>query len=237
MLKRRQGLARIVLLILIFSVCFMNSAGAIGITEYPLPTAASQPWIITAGPDGNLWFTEFGGNKIGKISTVGVITEYPLPPPGRLLWGITASADGNLWFTEAESTVNKIGKITPAGVITEYPVPTAASGPLLITAGPDGNVWFTELSGNQIAKITPTGVITEFPVPTATSGLWNIAAGPDGNLWFTELYGNNIGKLNPPISKVPAINQWGIIILALVLVLVSFILIDRRHRRKKPTLA
>ena len=58
MLKRRQGLARIVLLIMIFSVCFMNSAGAIGITEYPVPTAASWPYGIAAGPDGNVWFTE-----------------------------------------------------------------------------------------------------------------------------------------------------------------------------------
>ncbi len=39
---------------------------------------AAQPWLITTGPDGNLWFTEYGRNKIGRISTAGAITEYGL---------------------------------------------------------------------------------------------------------------------------------------------------------------
>jgi len=35
--------------------------------EFPVPTAGSAPVGITAGPDGNLWFTEFYGNKIGVL--------------------------------------------------------------------------------------------------------------------------------------------------------------------------
>jgi streptogramin lyase len=38
------------------------------ITEFPTPTSLSFPKLITAGPDGNLWFTEFGGFKIGRIT-------------------------------------------------------------------------------------------------------------------------------------------------------------------------
>jgi streptogramin lyase len=38
------------------------------VTEFPLPTANSIPAGITAGPDGNLWFTEFNGNQIGRIT-------------------------------------------------------------------------------------------------------------------------------------------------------------------------
>jgi hypothetical protein len=37
------------------------------ITEYSIPTANSHPYGITAGPDGNLWFTESNGNQIGRI--------------------------------------------------------------------------------------------------------------------------------------------------------------------------
>jgi virginiamycin B lyase len=55
---------------------------------------------ITAGPDGNLWFTEYGGNKIGRITTAGVITEFPIPTDDSEPWGITSGPDGNLWFTE-----------------------------------------------------------------------------------------------------------------------------------------
>jgi streptogramin lyase len=46
-----------------------------------VPTAGSSPTSITVGPDGALWFTEQTGNKIGRITTAGVITEYPIPTP------------------------------------------------------------------------------------------------------------------------------------------------------------
>ena len=45
----------------------------------PRPHHWSGPVGITAGPDGNLWFTESQGNKIGKIvPATGAITEYPV---------------------------------------------------------------------------------------------------------------------------------------------------------------
>ena len=51
------------------------TAGPSGtITEYPIPTSNSNPYAITAGPDGNLWFTELYGNKIRKITPGGTIT-------------------------------------------------------------------------------------------------------------------------------------------------------------------
>jgi hypothetical protein len=37
------------------------------IREFPIPTANSAPVGITAGPDGNLWFTEVLGNQIGQL--------------------------------------------------------------------------------------------------------------------------------------------------------------------------
>ena len=38
------------------------------INEFPIPTLASNSIAITAGPDGNLWFTEFHANQIGRIT-------------------------------------------------------------------------------------------------------------------------------------------------------------------------
>src|SRR5437667_782335 len=95
------------------------SPGAVGtITKFPLPTPGSHPPGITSGPDGNLWFTEEIGNKIGKITPSGSIAEFPLPTAYGFPWGITAGPDGNVWFTEYAS--HKIGKITPRGEITEF---------------------------------------------------------------------------------------------------------------------
>ena len=50
------------------------------LTEFPLPSAVSEPGEIVAGPDGAMWFTEFKGNKIGRIE-VGSTTLPPAPPP------------------------------------------------------------------------------------------------------------------------------------------------------------
>jgi hypothetical protein len=146
-------------------------------------------------PDGALWFTEFGADKIGRITTTGEITEYPLPMPSAATsgpWGITAGPDGAMWFTE--NAAYKIGRITTAGVITEYSTPTLLSQPAGITVGEDGALWFAESAARRIARITTSGVITEYPVPTAASWPFGITGGPDGALWFTEYDGNKIGR-------------------------------------------
>lgn len=70
------------------------------ITEFP---TGGNPQGITAGPDGNLWFTE--GNKIGRMTPTGTITEFP-----NGAGAITAGPDGNLWF--AETNASQIGRIT-----------------------------------------------------------------------------------------------------------------------------
>jgi len=61
------------------------------------------------GPDGNIWFTERSGNKIGRITTSGVVTEYSSGMSSTTKpIGITTGPDGNLWFAEASG--NKIAK-------------------------------------------------------------------------------------------------------------------------------
>ena len=162
-------------------------------TEFPVPTSNRNPNGITTGPDGNLWFNETGGNKIGKMTPSGTFTEYPVPTSNSGLENITTGPDGNLWFTEANG--NQIGRITPSGIIAEFPIPTSGSYPEDITVGPDGNLWFTEYFGNQIGRITPNGSITEFPLPNGNSNPNYITTGPDGNLWFTEYGTNLIGQI------------------------------------------
>lgn len=154
------------------------------IVQYPLPTPGSLPNSITAGSDGNLWFTET--NAIGRITTNGDLTEFPVSGPDN----ITAGPDGNLWFTQPSA----IGQITPDGQITEFPLPNIGFSPLGITANLDGNLWFS--FGTNIGRITLSGSITLFPLPTFATingdprpifiTAQRIAAGVDGTLWFTD---------------------------------------------------
>jgi len=160
--------------------------------EFALPAMNSNPYGVTTGPDGALWFTEFSANKIGRITTAGVVTEFALPVANRGPLGITAGPDGALWFTEWNG--DKIGRITTAGVVTEFALPTAGSSPG-ITAGPDGALWFTEFSAKKIGRITTAGVVTEFALSTSSHSPHGITAGPDGALWFTEWNGDKIGRI------------------------------------------
>jgi len=172
----------------------------------PRYTPAPVPWRgITAGPDGNLWFTEPAAGRIGRITPTGTVTEFSAGiSAGSGPWDITAGPDGNLWFTELDG---RIGRITPTGTITEFRSGISAGSSLrMITAGPDGNLWFTEWDGNRIGRITPTGAVTEFSAGiSAGSAPEGITAGPDGNLWFTEWFGGRIGRITPAgvISEYP----------------------------------
>lgn len=169
------------------------NADGTGVSGFPLATAANaNPYGISAGPDGNMWTTEYGTGKIATITPGGAITEYPTLANSSGPNGITSGPDGNFWF--AEHDVNKIGRVTTTGSVNEFP--TSGTNPYAIAAGPDGNLWFTEFNGNNIGKITTGGALTEYPIPTAGSTPSGITAGPDGNIWFTELIGNKIGVIN-----------------------------------------
>ena len=132
------------LIAIIFSGCMSQS---------PSPSETSTFYgtlKITAGLDNNMWFTENGANKIGKISPGnGKVTEYIIPTPNASAYAIAAGPDGNIWFTE--NGADKIGKISPqSGKITEYNIPTENAAPDAIAAGPDNNMWFTESGADKI---------------------------------------------------------------------------------------
>jgi virginiamycin B lyase len=68
------------------------------INEFAVPTDKGSPYVIVTGPDGALWFTEYLGNKIGRITTAGEVEEFAIPTTDGGAWGITAGPDGALWL-------------------------------------------------------------------------------------------------------------------------------------------
>lgn len=122
------------------------------ITEFALSTLGCPPEGITAGPDGNLWFTEPYGNDIGRITPVSTIIQFAIPTDNSDPERIVAGPDGDLWFTELDG--EQIGRITPTGKITNFMLSVPDDRPVDITKGPDGNLWFTNTSQNGIGRIT-----------------------------------------------------------------------------------
>jgi streptogramin lyase len=188
-------------------------------TEFSIPTPSSGAMQITAGPDGNIWFTEYTANQIGRITMNGQITEFSLPIPASNPHGIAAGSDGNVWFGETASTgedSNRIGRITPTGAITEFTTNRSFARFYGMAAGPDGNVWYINNGYGVVGRISPSGAVQEFvpPLPTYPTG---IAAGPDGNVWFTDVrlgsrpqFGNNVWKVTPSgvFTQYPLPTDW-----------------------------
>ncbi|MFI4989718.1 MAG: hypothetical protein ACHQHO_02220 [Solirubrobacterales bacterium] len=166
------------------TVTYSYSTSEPATSEYSVPGAGSGTSLegITAGPDGNMWFAQRFGSKIGKITPTGSVTTYPIGSE-TLPEQITTGSDGNLWFSESK----KIGKITPAGKITQYKTAWPEGGAVGITMGSDGYLWYSEPGNNDIDKMNiATGETwTAVHLPTGSEPS-QLALGPDGNIWFVD---------------------------------------------------
>ncbi len=174
------------------------------ITEYSVPELASDPIPvgITAGPEGDLWFTvryekTTDTSKIDKITTSGTITQFTPPKCGEFggeLEGITEGSDHNLWYVQV--TCDKIVKMTPAGVFTEY-----KAGPEyprdITSSSTDGDLWYTSWwSGNShVTKMTTSGVISAEYALQSSADPAGIASGPDKKLWVAA--GPEVATIEP----------------------------------------
>ncbi len=116
---------------------------------------------MATGSDKNIWFTERGAARIGKITPSGAIAEYAIPS-GHSGEDIAPGASGTLWFTEAGSG---IGKITTAGHITEFSLPGSQPYNVSIAKGSDGNMWFADATNAVIGNITPGARVYQRPDP------------------------------------------------------------------------
>jgi streptogramin lyase len=183
------------------------AAAAVGdITTYSDPAGGvNQPLAITAGTDGNLWFTSINNpTAIGRINpATGAITTYRDAEKVGGLRGITSGPDGAIWFLTHFGTFGEagtfVGRIDPAtGAITTFEDPTAEETPegQSITTGPDGNLWYTAFV-NRIVRFDPDdSTFTEYTAADVV-GPNEIVAGPDGNLWFTSGDNDRIGRIDP----------------------------------------
>jgi len=169
---------------------------AIRFDEFDIPSP-SQPGWLTAGPDGQIWFTHqsTAPSAISKLNVQGAaFVQYTTSITNTGPRGIAPGPDGNLWYSKQGG----IGRMQPNGTVNEYGVPNGGDS-AGITKGPDGNLWFTQQINNRISRITPAAQFQSFDVPTPSSGPLAITTGKDGNLWFTEtaLAANKIGRATP----------------------------------------
>jgi virginiamycin B lyase len=172
-----------------------------------------QPYGITTGPDGALWFANSGGGglggTIGRMTIGGTFSVYK----GNGMYapnGIVSGPDGALWFANSgggtgNPSFSSIGRIATNGAITYFSDPADIAQPNIaqpfaIIVGPDENLWFTNNGwggGDMIGRITPSGTLSSYS--TGGNAAVGITNGPDGAMWFTSPSGRaggpTIGRL------------------------------------------
>ena len=184
------------------------------ITQFPISSLGTKsPFLVyslTAGADGNLWFTEGIGKAFvfGKMSPSGVVTKVPfhqliigrasdLPSGGFALTGMNRSLDQEVYQT------------TTAGAVQHVHIPASISSSFNTYLGSaDGSLWFTDEFGNisgriTIGRITKHGVVTSYNlsrvVHNSSADLSSMAIGQDGNLYLLDSFQQ---KNSPFVARV-----------------------------------
>jgi streptogramin lyase len=169
------------------------------VTELAVPAGRGFTYDITAGADGNLWYSDNGVYdgmpKIGRVTPAGVFTLFDSPDAQNAAGGMIAGPDGNVWFGRTDLTA--ISRITPSGTVSSFTVPNGG-GVLTLVAGPDGNVWYFNDSNGRLGRVTPAGAITE-SAPLGF-GANRIILGPDGNFWAADGGHSQIVRMTPSLT-------------------------------------
>ncbi len=158
--------------------------------EFPI-TPGSNPYGMTLGPDGAIWFTLQYSNQIGRITPDGHLEKFGVRGLVFNPTEITVGPDKAIWFVQGYSN-NQLGHLSNGSVS----VFEGASSAIANLAAADGYIWFTEPASNKIGRVS-TQTFQEYTLPTPDSEPLGITKGSDGNLWFTEHKGGKIGRITP----------------------------------------
>jgi virginiamycin B lyase len=163
-----------------------DHANFYGVDAGPGGSSNPQPVSITAGADGNVWYT--AGTAVGRITPSGDVRAFPLAPPRTGATAITKGPDGLIWF----SAPYGLFRLTLSEDGHQYEMKLFAAHPgASLASGPDGQLWF---SGG--GRMTLEGAVTDVSIPEGNPGSLALTAGPDGNMWFADLTGNQIGRVS-----------------------------------------
>src|SRR5262249_23122221 len=116
------------------------------------------PFSIRLGPDNNLWFSGWSGNRLVRMTTAGVMTSFTMPTTNSQPYVFAFGPDNNIYVDEFNA--NKIARFPlPQNIVA------AATSRLVVTPPPtvlvNNNFNYTVAAEDQFGNITPnyTGTV------------------------------------------------------------------------------
>jgi len=175
-------------------------------TVYNLPKG-SFPMQLAVGPDGNVWFSELYGHRIGEIDlATGQMSQFAEPNNSTGPGGLAFDSRGMLWIALAsfnQSVPNAIGSFNLTNdTFSIYYMPSSYGQPTGIAVDNAGYVWFAEHGPSLLGRFDPsTGdfiqVATSLRPGVPSSLPYWILKDSNGDFWINEHYGNKIARLDP----------------------------------------
>ncbi len=184
--------------------------------DYLRLETGSLPYDIVNAGD-TVWFTMYGGNKIGRIDLTGgalpddvLVKEYRIPTAGSQPRGSAVAPDGGVWFVEQKA--KKLGRFDPATeTFREYSfnsflpaqnvMPTdRVLADIAVQAGGKVKIWLTMPAHHTVLQFDVEGEqfgrAVTYNEETGV-GKWpaGIAIDAKGNIWITAFGSGMIGRL------------------------------------------
>jgi virginiamycin B lyase len=156
---------------------------------------AAHTYSLAFDKQENVWFTDPGKGKIGKIDTKTLkVTEWAPPTANGYERRLAIDPEGLVWFGEYQT--GKIGRFDPrTETFKEYEVPGGAdSFPYAVAIGADNDVWFSSYYEDVIYRLEPkTGNLMAFPFPHSENTIREFFPDSQGRIWYGSPSNDKVG--------------------------------------------
>jgi virginiamycin B lyase len=184
------------------------------ITEYDLPRESIEPHDVIVNKDGNVWYTNFGEQNIGRMDPkTGKVTEVELPefkkgwPQGSL--SLHSDKDGNVWFGMMyQGAMGKFNLATQQVETFSLPAEMNKAMTQVNMVRPestavDGKVWSQNNGFAALHRLDlKTGAIETITPFKGAAGseeshnIYDIIPDSQNNIYFTDFAQQHIGKVD-----------------------------------------
>jgi streptogramin lyase len=188
------------------------------ITEYDLPRKESQPHDVIVDADGMIWYTDFGGQFLGRLNPKTLeYKEFPVPvhraemPKGSL--DLEVDPQGNYWMAlmfqggvaKFDKKSEKFETMQLSAEFLNSETQQAMVGPTSWTV--DNKLWLQDPSLPGVYRVDMTSGKTEQwkpyeKLPKAPHSVYGIYPDAKNNLWFLDFGGENVGKIDAASGEV-----------------------------------
>ena len=189
------------------------------ITEYDLPRPRIQPHDVVLDEQGQVWYSNFGEQAIGRMDPkTGVVTELEIPihkpgfPTGQL--GLQLDRQGRLYFgmmfqAGVARLDPKTSRFESFAIPQEFNRDQAQINmPAPQSSHVDGKIWTQNNGFAVVHRIDMASGKSETfkpfgdPKDGENHNIYDIIPDPDNNLYFTDFVNEHIGRIDAKTGEM-----------------------------------